>query len=133
MKSYFDIQLGYTRQRLQLWSYWNDSNTTIGLNYRSKSIEAKLIESKGEIIPSTAGMPELKNDEAEEINDWINEYGTVSIERARLLVSHYASDDSLKNKIQKSRLSRATYFRYLNEAENWIKEKLYPVKIISYK
>ncbi|PIQ43231.1 MAG: hypothetical protein COV52_01820 [Gammaproteobacteria bacterium CG11_big_fil_rev_8_21_14_0_20_46_22] len=118
------LNLIETKQRLRHWADWCHDIITMGHSFPSKTIIAQLIDAKGELIRSTNATLAPDNDEAEEVDELINLYAKDYPERARVLVLHYLNPEKTKDKIDLSKVSRPTYFRYLDDSEEWISKHL---------
>ena len=73
---------------------------------------------------STVKLLAPENEAAEEIDDLVNELNKISSKKARILYIHYTDDEKNTAKIDKAKIPKRTYFRYLTESKQWIKEQL---------
>jgi hypothetical protein len=118
------LNLIETKQRLRNWADWCHDILTRGHSFPNKTIISQLIEAKGEIIRSTNTLLAPDNEEAEEVDELINLYAKDYPGRARVLVLHYSNTEKTKEKIGLSNVSRPTYFRYLDDSEEWVSKHL---------
>lgn len=121
---YQNRNLPETKQRLREWAGWCHDIELMGLDYPSKTIVAKLIEAEGEIIRSTNNALAPDNENAEEVDELVNLYAKDHPKQARVLVLHYTNAKKTKEKIDLLKVSRTTYFRHLDDSEEWMSRHL---------
>ncbi|OGT32014.1 MAG: hypothetical protein A3E87_10710 [Gammaproteobacteria bacterium RIFCSPHIGHO2_12_FULL_35_23] len=115
-----NIKREYVRERLRQWGSWSRVILTRGLGFSSKSMIGKICDSKGLVIKGTADSVAPQNKLAEEIDSLIEELRLFLPKSAKILGIHYVYEGSIKNKVKKAKIPRATYFYYLDIAENWL-------------
>jgi len=123
----YSTNLFSTKKRLTEWGNWCYQIITMGLGYSNKSLLAKIKDEGGLIIQGTAKMLVPTNEQAEEVNDLIEQLaaeqpeGEGKPEWAKVIRIHYTMQDKeLQERIQCASLPRSTYFYYLKEAQDWL-------------
>lgn len=125
------VKLLNTKKRLTQWGNWCYQITTMGLGYSHKSLIAKLQEEGGIVISATAKQLVPTNEEAEEMNALIEQLaqqkpqGAGKPEWAKTIRIHYTMQNrDILERIQYSAFARATYYRYLQNTEEWLSQSL---------
>jgi hypothetical protein len=127
----YSIDLFATKKRLTEWGNWCHQMVTQGLGYANKSLIAKIQAEGGIIINGTAKMLVPPNEKAEEMNDLIEELaatqpdGEGKPEWAKVIRIHYTMlDKDIQERIQFTLLPRSTYYRYLQDAQHWLSQRI---------
>lgn len=125
------VDLLNTKKRLTQWGNWCYQITTMGLGYSHKSVIAKLQEEGSIVILGTAKVLAPSNEQAEEMNALIEQLaeqkpqGAGKPEWAKTIRIHYTMQDKdIAERIQAASLPRATYYRYLKDAQEWLSQYL---------
>ena len=127
----YHIDLLNTKKRLTQWGNWCYQITTMGLGYSHKSLIAKLQEEGGIVISATAKVLVPSNEQAEEMDTLIERLaeqkpqGAGKPEWAKTIRIHYTMQHKdIAERIQSTSLPRATYYRYLQDAQEWLSQYL---------
>lgn len=127
----YPIDLLNTKKRLMQWGNWCYQITTMGLGYSHKSLIAKLQEEGSVVISATAKMLVPSNEQAEEMNTLIEQLaeqkpkGAGKPQWAKIIRIHYTMQDKdIAERIQSTFLAKATYYRYLQDAQEWLSQYL---------
>lgn len=120
-----------TKKRLIAWGNWCYKIVTMGLGYSSQSLIAKLQSDGGIIIKGTAKVLFPTHQEAEEVNDLIERLaanrpdGEGKLAWAKVIRIHYTmADKGIKERVKMASLSERTYYRYLQDAQDWLSNYL---------
>jgi len=116
-----------TKKRLTEWGHWCHQITTMGLGYSHHSLIAQLQTEGPVIIKSTAKLLVPNNEQAEAVNELIEQLaagppvGAGKPEWARVIRIHYTMPNkALQERLQCTALPRSSYFRYLKQAQHWL-------------
>lgn len=124
-------EIYWVRKRLIEWGNWCYHIVTMGLGYSSRSLLSQIQQACGIVIQGTAKALFPTNAEAEEMDTLVEKLAAAAPEGAgrpewaKIVKIHYTlHKDDNKLKIQASGLTRATYYRYLEEAQIWFLKQL---------
>ena len=114
------------RRRLMEWGYWSYKIETMGLSYSKKSIVAQLMdegitsdskafqERVAEVDVLIERMASSVNDSERRLN-W-----------AKVIRIHYTRfTEAPEIKIALAHIPKTTYYRYLNDAHEWLSRELF--------
>lgn len=127
----YDADLLSTKKRLIEWGNWCYRITTVGIGYSNRTLLAKLQEDGGIIIQGTAKILMPTNEKAEEMNELVEQLamdkpdGAGKPEWAKIIRVHYTMQEKdIIERIQLTTLPKATYYRYLQSAQEWLSQSL---------
>lgn len=118
-----NLTLEYTHVRLIRWGHWCNRILESSRAYPSMTTEAKLMMA-GIISKNTNIHATPQNPSCEEIDKLITQLGNNQPKLARMLWIHYVSQIPIKEKIERSKLPRSTYFHQLKKAKQYISKRL---------
>ncbi len=124
MNIQYDIYLEDVRKRLRTWGHWCNAILAMEVGFSGQSLISHLVNFKGFIVSSTADSIVPENEEAEEVDELVNQFAKISPEKAKILWIHYTTFIRVTERIKKSELGKTTYFKYLAEAEKWVNQHL---------
>lgn len=113
------------KKRLIEWGYWSYKIETMGLSYSKKSIMAQLVE-EGVASDNKAFQERVEEIEAliERMASSVND-GEQKLNWVKVIRIHYTRfNKTREEKIVLAHLPKTTYYRYLNDAHEWLAQEL---------
>ncbi|MDR3490993.1 MAG: antiterminator Q family protein [Gammaproteobacteria bacterium] len=113
----------YLEERLYEWAEWYSHGNWYGVGYSPCTIEYRLM-TEGVLIKSTAPKQSECNENAEEIEEWVNEMAQQNDKMALALRYHYFTHGGFRMKAKKVLISHMQFKKYVDMAHQWLAGRL---------
>ena len=116
------------RKRLVEWGFWSYHIETMGLSYSGESVFSKLARAQGGLVSNST----VFHEQVEEVESLITRMASsgkdleIRTGWGKVIRIHYTRfNESISIRIQLSHIAQKTYYRYLNDAHEWLSEELF--------
>ncbi len=113
----------YLEERLNEWAEWYSHGNWYGVGFSPCSIEYRLM-TEGILVKNTAPKVSPTNENAEEIESWVNDMAKQNDRMALALRYNYFTKGGLRFKAQKIQVSHMLFKSYVDMAHQWLAGRL---------